>query len=50
MALFRHISRAASSDKHNSKSGAKFAGCLKKEHVASSFARSWGSKLQAVRT
>lgn len=83
MALFRHMSNAASSDNDSAKSGAKFAGCLKKEHVAcniniknktrsiiriqiknnnfisemqisialaSSLARSWGSKLHAVRT
>lgn len=80
MALFWHISRAASSANESSWSGAKCAGCLKKEHVAcnknydsmssiinsnanqrdqlqklikntlaSSFARSCGSKLQAER-
>lgn len=34
IALFSHMSRAASSVMDSSKSGAKFAGCLKNEHVA----------------
>lgn len=47
IALFWHMSRAASSDKQSSWSGAKWAGCLKKEHVAWKSTRNFTQKSAA---